>query len=741
MKTKILHRVLSLLLLLCLVLGTVPMVPAGAAEVSEDTYVVYETNGGVLHIQKDDGLIIYASQNLQGDLVIPEEVQGITVTGILYNHTTSAYRDEIISDAFYGRSGLTSVSIPGTIEEIVPYTFDNCNNLKKVVLNEGVKSLAGGFAGCPVEEVAIPDSLEILGERFTASTNILFQISAAQPNFSVDGQGFVYNKDKTMLLIAGGDRTRSTYPFANTVTEIGAGTFAGNKALESIILSNKIEAIGYGAFADCINLKTVTISADYAFLDNNAFHGCTSLVKIDLPQKKLNTGSYVFQECTGLENIILPAEGVLGNACFYGAGLKQVTIPKNMDVSGSQIFSGCTELETVVFEDGFDGNVGQGMFKDCTNLKSLTAPETFPALPYWFTFFTDMQDAFGRNAPEDLMIFGPAGSEIGRYANTNGIDFTSTGEVTIPFTDTAHWAKGAIEWSYYNYIISGVTPTSFSPNTSITRGMFAAILQRFDGSTLTNSYAHPFTDIKVDSYYFYPVVWAHHNGIVNGTGTNAYSPSDKIKRQDIAVMLYNYHARFGADMSKKADLSDFTDASLISGYAKTAMEWAVANNIMVGYNRELNPQGSATRAETVVMLQKCIGLLESRQLFAGLSPDKVTSVRIEAHDYDNINGHTAKSYLQIDADTLKELCDDLNTITYKKEINGRGVNNSVMKFPSVVIRLSYLTEKGIMTETYNICYSKIATVNSWANYIAPELEANKAFVDKWFNLASINGIS
>ena len=51
-------------------------------------------------------------------------------------------------------------------------------------------------------------------------------------------------------------------------------------------------------------------------------------------------------------------------------------------------------------------------------------------------------------------------------------------------------------------------------------------------------------------------------------------------------------------------ISSFDDAAKVSGYATTAMKWAVGAGIIGGSNNKLDPQGNATRAQVAVMLHR-----------------------------------------------------------------------------------------------------------------------------------------
>lgn len=70
--------------------------------------------------------------------------------------------------------------------------------------------------------------------------------------------------------------------------------------------------------------------------------------------------------------------------------------------------------------------------------------------------------------------------------------------------------------------------------------------------------------------------------------------------------MYRYAATKGYDRSKKTSLDKFADASQVSGYAREAMQWAVANGIINGRSNTglLDPKGNATRVEAAAIIQR-----------------------------------------------------------------------------------------------------------------------------------------
>ena len=181
-------------------------------------------------------------------------------------------------------------------------------------------------------------------------------------------------------------------------------------------------------------------------------------------------------------------------------------------------------------------------------------------------------------------------------------------EVKTPFTDiNGHWAEEVIGKIYSKGIMSGVSATEFAPNTTLTRGMVVTILYRLEGEPEVTA-QNQFTDVAEDQYYFKATVWAAENGIVKGMGEGIFAPNAQITREQLAAIMCRYAESKGVDVSKKANLTAYTDAGQVSAWAVESMEWAVANNIISGKGAGiLDAQGTATRAECAQIIYNFIG--------------------------------------------------------------------------------------------------------------------------------------
>lgn len=169
--------------------------------------------------------------------------------------------------------------------------------------------------------------------------------------------------------------------------------------------------------------------------------------------------------------------------------------------------------------------------------------------------------------------------------------------------DTDDWFADAVQYMLDNGMMNGVTDTTFGPGTTTTRGMIVTILYRLEGEPDTT--ASSFTDAASGMYYADAVAWAQANSIVTGITETIFAPDQAITREQMAAILYRYAQYKGYDVTASNDLSSYTDASRISAYATTAMQWANAEGLITGNtSTTINPTGNATRAEVATILMR-----------------------------------------------------------------------------------------------------------------------------------------
>ena len=223
--------------------------------------VYYNINSGTTTVR-----VTYENTNYNsysGSVVIPSTV---TYNGTTYSVTS------IGEWAFYGCSGLTSITIPNSITSIGVWAFGDCTNLTSITIPNSVTNISGmTFYNC------------------TSLTSI-------------------------------------TIP--NNVTSIGNYAFTICTSLTSVTIGNSVTSIGEGAFADCNNIAILNYNAKNCTTVNGAFLNKTSITTLTIGDSVEYIGDKAFYKCTGLNTIDCKAENppVLGTTVFGSINKDNVTL-------------------------------------------------------------------------------------------------------------------------------------------------------------------------------------------------------------------------------------------------------------------------------------------------------------------------------------------------------------------------------------------------------------------------------
>lgn len=183
----------------------------------------------------------------------------------------------------------------------------------------------------------------------------------------------------------------------------------------------------------------------------------------------------------------------------------------------------------------------------------------------------------------------------------------------LPFSDVriADWFYNDVKYVYEKGMMAGTAADVFAPNATTTRAMIVTILYRLEGSPAVTG-TSAFVDVPAGQWYTDAVNWAAANQIVKGTSATTFAPNASITREQMAAILYRYAQYKGYDVTKKADLSGYSDNGQVSAYAKEALAWANAAKLINGVtNTTLAPQGNATRAQVSAILHRfCDGVVK-----------------------------------------------------------------------------------------------------------------------------------
>ncbi|MFT4105410.1 MAG: S-layer homology domain-containing protein [Lacrimispora sp.] len=204
-------------------------------------------------------------------------------------------------------------------------------------------------------------------------------------------------------------------------------------------------------------------------------------------------------------------------------------------------------------------------------------------------------------------------------ANSGSVIFTTTHfslygiGYTAPraqFTDTAtHWGKEAIDYVVGRGLLSGISATTFEPNTAITRGMLATALGRMSDVDVTVYTGNSFTDVKTDREYRPYIEWAYKEGIMQGAGNQQFAPDRAITREEAAAIFENYAKATGYKLPVTREAAVYADASSIGSTCQTAVKaMQQAGIVMGGSGNAFNPKSNATRGEVSSMIHRYVKL-------------------------------------------------------------------------------------------------------------------------------------
>jgi len=216
----------------------------------------YYSEDGVL-INKNDKTLIAVPVGKSGSFTIPGTVE--VIGGFAFNNcqqltslTISSSVKTMEDYAFYA-SGFASVSIPESVTKIAPNAFTLCKNLTAITIPSSVTEIGlNAFHHC---------------DNLTAIT-----VDANNPTYTSE-DGVLFNKDM-QLLVAFPFGKSGSYVIPESVSGIETYAFYDRTGLTAVTIPASVTTIGDLAFSGCINLsKVVSFIKEPFVINNNTFLG------------------------------------------------------------------------------------------------------------------------------------------------------------------------------------------------------------------------------------------------------------------------------------------------------------------------------------------------------------------------------------------------------------------------------------------------------------------------------------
>jgi hypothetical protein len=140
----------------------------------------------------------------------------------------------------------------------------------------------------------------------------------------------------------------------------------------------------------------------------------------------------------------------------------------------------------------------------------------------------------------------------------------------------AHWARNDIIFNSARELFDGTAAGIFSPDASMTRGMFVTVLGRLWEVGTSGSSTTSFEDVVPDAWYAPYVEWAAEAGIVKGYGNGLFGPDDNITREQMTLIIARFAEYTGLGLNKEDESVTFVPKDTV-----TRAETAAALRIFI----------------------------------------------------------------------------------------------------------------------------------------------------------------
>ena len=282
-----------------------------------------------------------------------------------YGYNMYTYNDELGYRAFYGCSGLTSLTIPSSVTSIGEGAFYGCSGLTSLTIPSSVTEIGElAFYGCSgLTSLTIPSGVTSIGYDAFYGCSGLTSLTIPSGVTSIDGGTFQDCSGLTSLTIP------------SSVTSIGNWAFDGCSGLTSLTIPSGVTSIGEGAFYGCSGLTSLTIPSGVTSIGNQTFQGCSGLTSLTIPSGVTSIGDWAFNGCSGLTSLTIPSSvtSISGGTFQDCSGLTSLTIPSSVTSIGYRAFKGCSGLTSMIIPSGVT-SISDDAFYGCSGLTSLTIP-------------------------------------------------------------------------------------------------------------------------------------------------------------------------------------------------------------------------------------------------------------------------------------------------------------------------------------------------------------------------------
>ena len=536
--------------------------------------------------------------------------------------------------AFEGCKSLTAAPIPETVTELGASAFTGCTALTDVTLPAGVAAIPDGcFQGCiALKDMKLPGTVTSVGHNaFTGCTALkdvrcygapptVQPAGAAEHSFEPAIVTIHYNPDPVYGWTLEADGTWQGYK----VSSKGACLHTGYGTTENTVPATCGEAGRTETICD--NCGEVVSTKEIPATGAHTWYNGT--VTTEPTETTPGVRTFTCAVCGQTRTETIPATGVHdyqftrnvaptctadGYDLYTCSGCGATEKRNSKPALGHKWDSGTVTTEPTETTPG----VRTYICTVCGEVKTETIPATGAHTHKWDAgkVTTEPTATTPGVRTYTCTICGLTKEEV---IPPTGGSTVCPGGPSYGFRDVAgpaDWSHEGIDYCVRRSLMVGTGAGTFSPDMSCSRAQIVQVLYNLSGDkTDYGNYYLPFTDVAPGDWFYEAVAWAYANDIVAGTSASTFAPNDVITREQMAVILYGYTAKFAPEFTgNAASLNTFPDAGSVANWAYAAMSWAVGNGLISGMGSGgvsyLAPQGSATRAQASAIIMRYCQLI------------------------------------------------------------------------------------------------------------------------------------
>lgn len=205
---------------------------------------------------------------------------------------------------YTGKTNITEVILPSSVEILEPYAFYNCPNLTYVRLSDNITTISEeAFGYCTsLSDLHWPANLKTVGNSAFSHCNSLTTISLPEGTETIENGAFAYCENIETLYIA------------STINKIGYGAFDfDNRSKSTTITSTATEPVDYEWSWYYIGNPTVKVPAESVdrYKSHPKWSYCQNIISIEGISATTETSETSF--VSGIDNDTDLGDTVIGN--------------------------------------------------------------------------------------------------------------------------------------------------------------------------------------------------------------------------------------------------------------------------------------------------------------------------------------------------------------------------------------------------------------------------------------------